>query len=96
MPDPIEELYAQYQSVIRSFSSDFNSHEFILRLAHRNQRTYVRALNESAYSDTPFRELHGKLAGYLINYPDLIYPGEKEPSRNIFGQRSTARIWQLV
>lgn len=46
---------------------EFDSHEFILRLAHRNQRLYILALATYADAVHPFDALHAQIVRRLID-----------------------------
>ena len=78
----------------------FTSHQFILKLAEKNQAAYIEALY--AYRDVPYRDgvapflnVHGVLARQLSKLPGLItqIPGYI-PSRDIFGNENTCTRWQ--
>ena len=63
--DPFEELEQYYPEIIAQMPQRFNSHEFILRLAHLHQGAYIRALALQADSHYPFQTVHSVLAKRL-------------------------------
>lgn len=90
-----EELAAFYPQIIAGMPQRFNSHEFILALAHQHQHLYIKALAQ--YADDPdvwpFQVVHGQLARMLGEFPDLIRYVGREPSRDIFGNPSEPALW---
>jgi hypothetical protein len=95
--DPYEELLEFYPEVIDQMPNRFNSHEFILKLAHQHQGPYVRALAQYAGTDRPFGIVHGRLAKLLYEkFSHLVrYVGD-EPSHDIFGHSSEVALWIKV
>lgn len=94
--DHFEALEAVYPQVIVLMHDQFDSHEFILKLAQAHQRLYVQALIEYADSDRPFQIVHGQIAKRLHNFPNLVeYFGEHN-SPDIFGQENSAARWRKV
>ncbi|MBN1934254.1 MAG: hypothetical protein JW934_06300 [Anaerolineae bacterium] len=92
-------LYDQYSALIEQMKDTFDSHQFILELAHRNQVPYVEALY--AYRDslhrgepTPFRIVHQILAQHLTTCTDLIERAGDVYSEDIFGQVSECAQWR--
>jgi hypothetical protein len=75
---------------------EFNAHEFILHLAHRQQRLYVLGL--ALYADThhPFQTAHGQIARRLHNYSHLVTKIDDRPSKDIFGESQSASVWRKV
>jgi len=92
--DPFEELEQYYPEIIAQMPQRFNSHKFILRLAHQHQGAYIRALALEADSPYPFQTVHSVLAKRLDSkFSHLVnYVGD-EKSRDIFGQSSNAALW---
>lgn len=91
-----EELAAFYPQIIAGMPQRFNSHEFILALAHQHQHLYIKALAQ--YADdphsNPFQATHSVLARMLKQFPNLVYYVGQEPnSRDIFGNTSDAALW---
>jgi hypothetical protein len=86
-------LYGRYDAVIAQMPAVFTSHQFILRLAHQNQRLYIDALDAYRHKPAPFMIVHGVLAAHLGALPRL----EQLPdvaSRDIFGQSGTCACWR--
>ena len=91
--NPFDELEKSYPDVIAQMPKRFNTHEFILVLAHQNQSLYIKALAQCVDNQYPFQTAHGMLAKILAKFDDLIYYIGDEPSTNIFGQSSDASVW---
>ena len=89
-------LSAQYCGVIDQMPKSFTSHEFILRLAQRNQALYIEALYSYRRSPTPFQVLHGQLARHLKGYPKLVHYRGAVRSKNIFGGGNICGQWTKV
>jgi hypothetical protein len=87
-------LEAVYEQVIALMPDKFDSHEFILKLAHEHQQLYVKALIEYADSDRPFQSVHSQIAMRLLKFPDLVARIGEHISKDIFLQESTATLWQ--
>jgi hypothetical protein len=92
-------LLARYPDTIARMEPIFTSHQFILKLAHANQRLYVEALY--SYRDSmhrgvasPFRAVHGILSQRLHDFPDLVIYLGKVRSSNIFGESDNSARWQ--
>ncbi len=90
-------LIPAFPAVIASLPATFDTHDFILLLAHSNQRAYVEALNASS-GDQPFMELHGQIGKALKrDYGHLVKEVEiREKSADIFGNPSSCSVWQRV
>ena len=89
-------LYTQYCGVIDQMPKSFTSHEFILRLAQRNQALYIEALYSYRGSPTPFQVLHCQLARHLKGYPKLVHYTGAVWSKDIFGRRNCCGQWTKV
>ena len=94
-------LYDKYPALIAEMKKEFNSHEFILRLAQQNQKLYVEALyayRESVHRGTPspFLVVHGILSKQLHHYPSLITHNGEVDSKDIFGQVNRCASWCKV
>ena len=63
MPAPeLAALESVFPSVIATMDPYFDSHDFILKLAHKHQRLYVTALAAYADHEYPFQIVHGDIA----------------------------------
>jgi hypothetical protein len=93
--DALEDVF--HEVVAAMPKDEFDSHEFILQLAHDHQRLYVQALAAYADTDRPFQIVHGEIARRLGRHKDLVSQREgKTISMDIFGQDNTAAVWQKV
>jgi hypothetical protein len=95
-------LYDKYPETIAEMPEIFDSHDFILLLAHHNQKAYVEALyayREVKHTDqpAPFLNVHRILTVQLHAYPHLIKQIRKNvPSETIFGEMIGCTVWQKV
>jgi hypothetical protein len=98
MPESsLDALEALYPQVVASMErDDFDSHEFILQLAHDYQRLYVKALAAYADTDRPFQIVHGEIAKRLLKHGHLVVKTGETISKDIFGQENTAAAWRRV
>ena len=94
-------LYEQYPAIIEQMPETFDSHAFILRLAHEHQVLYVEALY--SYRDsmhrgqpTPFRAVHHILSQHLSACPDQVRRVDHTTSADIFGQAEGCVLWKKV
>jgi len=103
MPEhDFSELYSQYPHVLAQMPKTFNSHQFILELARKNQLAYLEALY--SYRDylhqgepAPFKNVHRILAQQLSQFPALIIKmPDRVVSTDIFGQTSNSTEWRKV
>ncbi len=91
-----DKLVSCYPEMIRSMQEHFDSHDFILKLAQRQQKWYVLALQEYAEGGKPFMILHGLLAQELSNFPELVAKVGVQNSADIFGEVNSATLWRKV
>lgn len=94
-------LVAQYPAAIASLPLEFRAHEFILRLAQRNQRLYVEALyaykdNPAQGTPTPFLIVHRVLAKRLRDFHHLVQYQHDVASTDMFGNESKCSQWKKV
>ena len=90
----IEELEEKFPEIVRLMPDEFDSHEFILKLAQAYQQLYVQALSEYADNNQPFQSVHSEIARRLQKRDDLVKHIGDRPSRNIFGLVNDAAVWQ--
>ena len=90
----IEELEEKFPEIVRSMPDEFDSHEFILKLAQGYQQLYVQALSEYADNNQPFQSVHSEIAKRLKKRDDLVHHIGDRPSKNIFGLVNDAAVWQ--
>ncbi len=93
MNDALDALADHFAEIIEEMPDEFDSHQFILTLAHRHQKLYVKALIAYADSEQPFATLHGQIARRLGQHTHLVSPLGKAASPNMFGGRSRAEEW---
>ncbi len=91
-----EELEKKYDEIVGLMPKEFDSHEFILKLAQEHQRLYVQALVEYIKDDRPFQIVHGQIAMRLLKYPKLVTKIGEGVSKDIFLQENSAAIWRKV
>lgn len=93
MNDALDALAEHFSEIVAEMPDEFDSHQFILTLAHRHQKLYVQALILYADSEQPFAVLHGQIARRLGQHTDLVSPQGRAASTNMFGGRSRAEEW---
>ena len=89
-----EALEALFDEIVAIMPKQFDSHEFILRLAQQHQQPYVEALAAYATTGRPFQIVHGKIARRLMKRPDLVTKIGEHDSPDIFGQVCSVAIWR--
>ena len=87
------ELTPHYAEILALMPDEFDSHLFILTLAHKYQPEYVRALFacQNVNDRAPFREVHKQISQSLRDYAD--YAGEGY-SDDIFRVRQSNARWR--
>lgn len=76
--------------------NDFDSHKFILSLAHQYQQLYVQALATFADTEHPFMNVHREIAQRLAASGLVHNTGREVSSEDIFRQKNSATLWQKV
>lgn len=97
MPEPtLDALETVFQAILAEMPHEFDSHEFCLRLAHRYQGLYVRAL--AVYADTgrPFLIVHGEIARRLLDHPTVVTKIGTRTSNDIFLEKQSNAVWRRV
>lgn len=91
----LEALETVFPSVVETMKNDFDSHDFILNLAHQHQQRYVQALVTFADMEYPFMAVHGEIARRLSE-SGLVKKVGTRNSQDIFKQVNSATLWQKV
>ncbi len=93
-------LEAKFPQIIEEMPNPFDSHEFLIALAHQNQVEYAKALY--AFKDyanrgkpAPFQGVHKAIIQKLIHHTELATKIRSDkPSRDIFGHSQRCSEWQ--
>jgi hypothetical protein len=88
----MQALEDAFPEVVAQMGEFFDSHDFILKLAHAQQRLYVTAL-AAVDSEHPFQIVHREISRRLLAHPELVSRIGERSSRDIFGQKSSATVW---
>jgi transcriptional regulator with XRE-family HTH domain len=94
--EAMDELIAQYPAIIGQMGPLFDSHTFILALAHNNQDAYVAALNNHVGNGASFKALHAQLSRALYDFPALVKHAGVVNTPNIFGVPCQCAQWQRI
>jgi hypothetical protein len=87
------ELKAHYPEILNLMPDEFDSHQFILMLAHKHQPEYVRALYacQDVKDRAPFREVHKQISQSLRDYVEYV---REDYSDDIFRVRQANAVWR--
>ena len=90
----LDELTPHYAEILDMMPDEFDSHHFILTLAHNYQPEYVRALCECQHvkDRAPFREVHKQISQSLRDYAE--YVRGDYPSEDIFRIKQLNALWR--
>jgi hypothetical protein len=91
----LQALEAAFPEVVAHMPEFFDSHDFVLKLAHAQQQLYVAAL-AAVDSEHPFQIVHREISRRLLTHPELVSRIGERSSRDIFGQKSSATVWNKV
>src|SRR5688572_14838189 len=92
-----EMLETLFLKIVKSIDKDkFDSHDFILKLAQKNQRLYVQLLFVYKDNNQPFQSVHKEIAKRLKKHTDLVEHIDNHSSKNIFGLKNKVAVWRKV
>lgn len=81
--------------VIDAMPSEFNSHQVISEVTHRNQRDYILQLYAKCDLSQPFHAVHTKLGIDIKTIClRLGYIQEGDRNEDVFGQNSKCLHWR--
>jgi len=89
----LDELKPFYAEILDMMPDEFDSHQFILKLAQKHQPEYVTALYayRNAKDKAPFREVHRQISDSSHEYADAIKP---RTSPDIFRVNQANSAWR--
>jgi hypothetical protein len=90
----LEELFPRIVNLMPK--DDFDSHDFILRLAQMYQKLYVKLLYVYKDNNHPFQSVHKEIARRLKKRDVLVEHVGNHSSKNIFGQENNCAVWHKV
>jgi hypothetical protein len=87
----LDELKQYYNGILDLMPDEFDSHEFILKLAQNHQPQYVRTLyaSVSVADEKVFGNLHGQIGKSLHKYATYV---KDHDSPNIFGDSTSNAV----
>src|SRR5688500_14850000 len=95
--DAFERLETIFPRIVKLISKDeFDSHDFILKLAQKYQKLYVQLLYVYKDNNQPFQSVHKEIAKRLKKRTDLVTHIRDESSDNIFGLKNKVAVWRKI
>jgi hypothetical protein len=87
-------LNEMVREAIANMGSEFDTHDLIKFLAHKNQRAYVDAL-QSVNGNTPFQTLHSMIGREIESMKEEYHLASKaSASLDLFGHQSNCILWR--
>ena len=95
-----QELESAMGAALEAMKTEFDTHQFILRLASENQKEYIAAL-AATDSSKPFQALHSSIGkklkqGSTTGEYSIQETAANVSSLNIFGENSSCSTWQKL
>ena len=90
----LEELFPRIVNLMPK--NEFDSHDFILKLAQQYQKLYVQLLYVYKDNNQPFQSVHKEIAKRLKKRDDLVEHLGNHSSKNIFGLDNSCAVWHKV
>ena len=94
--DAFKDLEEIYPRIVKLMPDEFDSHDFFLTLAQKNQQLYVQLLSEYKDNKQPFRSVHKEIAKRLKKHDNLVKHIRDHSSKNIFGLENKVAVWRKV
>ena len=94
--DVYKELEDVFPQIVKLMPERFDSHDFILELAHKYQKLYIQALYEQRDKKKPFETVHKAIGKRLKKRVDLVKHVRDRSSKNIFGLDNEVAFWHKV
>lgn len=92
----LDALEKVYPTIVKLMDDEFDSHQFIERLAQKYQKLYIQALYDFRDSNRPFHRVHMAIGKRLKKRRDLVEHIDNQFSRDIFGQDNEVALWRKV
>lgn len=94
--EAFEALEAVFSRVVRTMPDEFDTHQFILKLARRYQKLYIQALYVYRDNDSSFTMTHRAIGKRLKKHETLVKQVGTRKSQNIFGLENRVALWRKV
>jgi hypothetical protein len=95
--EAFERLEGLFPKIVNLMSEDeFDSHDFILKLAQKYQKLYVQLLYVYKDNNQPFQSVHKEIAKRLKKHEGLVEHMGNHSSPNIFGLENNCAVWRKV
>ncbi len=94
--DAIAQLEAHFLEILDLMPNEFDSHDFISKLAHENEKLYISALAQHIDSSYPVRTTNSKLATRLSQGGYQVEKQGSVRSPNLFGDKTECEKWRKL